>query len=265
MSALCSWHGEPSLGPWHWSLCLMLPDDAEGTWSGLTQQGLSLTWASQGSSHKYFKQVKKRWRGRSWNSYKTKYLQWLMKTISRSPEINAVEFVPPGPKETRHNRATLTPCSLCRGLRWRLQGSFLWKDGTPQGWWWFQQKLKETRCLEEKRESDLIHSLETSWSRKSFRTEQNWGHWKVSSSTACIFNKTILYFTVLLIQGLHLLPEPLLALSLPVAMPDTSMCVHSLISPHSCETSSSETLNPWPMLITWTVYRILREGRAFCV
>jgi hypothetical protein len=94
--------------------------------------------------------------------------------------------------------------------------------------------------------------------------EQKWGHLKVSSSIACIFNKTILYFTALLNQGPHL-PEPFLALRLSITMPDTSMCVRSLISIHPCKTSSLETLQPWPVLITWTIYRILREGRDLCV
>lgn len=184
-----------------------------------------------------------------------------MKNASKSQKINVVEFVPPGPKESR----AMKTCSLCRGLGWRRKSSFLWKDGSPQGWWWFQQKLKETGCLEEKRKCDLIHSREASWSKKSFRMEQKWGHLKVSSSTACIFNKTILYFTALLIQRPYL-PEPLLALGLPITMPDTSMCVLLLISStHPCKTSSSETLQPWPLLITWTIYRILREDRDLCV
>lgn len=98
------------------------------------------------------------------------------------------------------------------------------------------------------RENDLIHSLEASWSRKCFRMEQKWGHVKVCSSTVCIFNKTILYFTAFLLSGLCL-PEALLALCLPIAMPDTSMCDHSLISTHSCKMSRSETLQSWPWLL----------------
>lgn len=56
-----------------------------------------------------------------------------MRNMSRSPNLNAMKFVPPGTKASRDIRATLTPCPLCGGHGEDCKVHFSEKTALPTG------------------------------------------------------------------------------------------------------------------------------------